>query len=158
MGTSTSAAQFAGKIQKAATVTQRRQRETVDMGALTAKEIIIAEAGARGIQPTSKIAGGRWGVGYDVKGFNNPTALVKVRGPFHLVDSPTKPHKITPRRRGRKASGKKAVAYGGEAFRSVNHPGTKGKESFPAAKKKAAIVVPKVMARSIVSGWRSAIR
>lgn len=156
MGTSRSAAEFSRKITKMATVTQTRQRETVNMGALTAKELMVAEAGSRGVTPGSKIAGGKWGVGYDVKGFNNPTALVRYRGPFHLVDNPTKPHRIGPKRR--RGKGKQAVAFNGAVRRSVQHPGTPGKRSFPAAKTKALVAVPRVMSRSIISGWRSALK
>ena len=156
MGTSTSAAQLSQKITKMATVTQRRQREVVNQGALTAKEIMLAEAASRGISPGSRIAGGKWGVGYDVKGFNNPTALVRYRGPFHLVDNPTKAHRIGPKRR--RGRGKKAVAFNGIVRRSVQHPGTRGKKSFPAAKKKAERAVPIVMSRSVIGGWRSALR
>jgi hypothetical protein len=159
MGTTTDPAKFAAKIEKMATVTQRRERLIVNEGAFATKQIIIAEAASKGVQTTSRIAGGRWGVGYDVKGFTNPSALVRIRGPFHLVDSPPRPHTIGPRRRGRRRTGKKAVAYGpGSVFRSVQHPGTKGKSIFPAAKLKARLAVPKVMSRSVISGWREALR
>ena len=155
MGTSHSAAQFSRKITSLATVTQRRQRETVNKGALLAKQIIIAEAAARGISPTSRIAGGKWGVGYDIKGFNNPSALVRVRGPFHLVDNPTKPHTI-PKARRRRTPKRLALPDGGVRT-SVQHPGTKGKKSFPAAKNKARVLVPRAMGQSIISGWRSVL-
>lgn len=157
MGTSTSAAQFSRKITNLATVTQRMQKDVIDAGALTAKEIILAEAAVRGVTPASRIAGGRWGVRYDIKGFNNPSALVRVYGPFHLVDSPTRPHEIRPRRRGRRV-GKRALAFNGVVRASAQHPGTRGKESFPAAKVKARVAVPIVMSRRLTGGWRKALR
>lgn len=158
MGTSRSAAEFSRKITKLATATQKRQRLSVEAGALTAKEIMLAEAAAAGVSPGSRIAGGKWGVGYDVKGFSNPTAIIRYRGAFHLVDNPTRAHKIGPRR-GRRGAGKRAVSLGpGRVYRSVQHPGTAGKKTFPAAKRKAQLAVPKVMARPIISGWREALR
>lgn len=159
MGTSRSVDQFSKKITGLADATKKAERDAVMRGSLLAKEIIIAEAGAAGISPTSKIAGGRWGVGFDVKGTNNPTSLVKVRGPFHLVDSPTKPHEIGPKTKGRRRSGKKAVSLGtDEVYAVVHHPGTKGKGSFPKAKAKAAVAVPKVMGVRMVSAWHQALR
>lgn len=157
MGTSRNPAEFSRKITNLATVTQRSAKEAVAQGALTTKEIIIAEAASKGVSSTSKIAGGRWGVRYDIKGFNNPSALVRIWGPFHLVDSPTKAHKITPRR-GRRRSGKQAVSFDSSAYASVQHPGTPGKQIWPAAKAKAHVAVPIVMSQRVVGAWRSAIR
>jgi hypothetical protein len=94
----------------------------------------------------------------NVKGFNNPAALVRIFGPFHLVDRPTKSHEIGPRKKGRRRSGKKAVSFNGIARATVQHPGTKGKGTFPDAKKKASVAVPRIMAKSVVSGWRDALR
>lgn len=183
MGTSTTAAEFSHKITKMATVTQARQKEIVNQGALTVKEIIYAEAAVKGVSPTAKIAGGRWGVRYDIWGFNNPTALVRIWGPFHLVDGATKPHYIAAKglggsrasraeraatggrgafagqKKGRGKGGKKAIAFGSSLVRAyVHHPGTSGKGIFAASKVKAEIAVPLVMQKSIVSGWRQALR
>ena len=180
MGTSSSAAQFSKKITDMATITQRRQAQIVEQGALTTKEIIIAEAAAKGVSPGSRIAGAKWSVRYDVKGFNNPSALVKILGQFHLVDRDTKRHRIyrkTSRARGRGSSranrqsaldqtfGAKGAYTGGAlklgdgGFRHVvDHPGTKGKGIFAAAKVKAEIAVPRVMGKSVVSGWGQALR
>ena len=158
MGTSKSAAEFSQKIVKMGTLTQARAKATVDRGAFATKSIIVAEAASKGVTSASRIAGGKWGVGYDVKGFNNPTALVKIRGPFQLVERDTKPHTIGPRRRGRRSSGKKAVAFNGNVRRTVHHPGTHGKGIFAAAKKKAEATVPKIMAQSVIGGWRDALK
>lgn len=180
MGTTTSPAAFSRKITKMATVTKARQKAVVTQGALTAKEIIIAEAAARGVSPGSKIAGGKWGVRYDVKGFNNPAALVRITGPFHLVEGDTKPHRIFRKVRRVKGKGSTRInkqnalnlvfegvgAYKGGAMklpdggyrRVVNHPGTKGKGIFKAAKIKAGTAVPIVMSQRIVGGWRDALR
>lgn len=156
MGTSKSAAEFSARIVRLATVTQANQKVVVTNGALLAKEIILGEFAARGVSKDSRIAGAKWGVGFDVKGFNNPSALVRVRGPVQLVDSPTKPHTIRPRR-GRRG-GKKALAFNGVVKASAQHPGTKGKRAFPAAKTKARIAVPRVMGQRVIGGWRAALR
>ena len=158
MATTTSPAKFAHDIRQMGTVTQRRQKNIVAQGALTAKEIIVSEAAANGVYPTSRIAGGKWGVRYDIKGFGNPSALVRIYGAFQLVDKPTKPHEIGPRRRGRRRSGKKAIAFDGIVRASVQHPGTRGKNIWSPAKAKAYVAVPKVMSTSVVAGWREALR
>lgn len=180
MGTSKSAAQFADKITRLATVTQERQKQTVERGALTGKELIISQAAARGVSLNSRIAGGKWGVRYDTRGFNNPTSLLRITGPFHLVENDTRPHAIyrrAARVRGRGSSranraNRLAQAFGGtgaytggslkfngSVYRKVvQHPGTKGKHIFRDAKKKIGRAVPVVMSQSIVSGWRSALK
>ncbi len=154
MGTSRSAAEFSQKIVKMGTITQRRQKDTVFQGAMATKAIIIAQAAAKGVTPTSKIAKKRWSVGFNIEGFNNPTALVKIRGPFHLVDRPTRSHRI-----GRKKGRGRALKLGDGSFRTVvDHPGTKGKGIFDASKTKARVTVPQVMSRSVLSGWRDALK
>jgi hypothetical protein len=158
MATTTDPKKFVADIRKMATITQRRQVQIVNEGALLTKTIILSEAAQAGVTPASKIAGGKWGVRYNVKGFNNPAALVRIFGPFHLVDRPTKSHEIGPRKKGRRRSGKKAVSFNGIARATVQHPGTKGKGTFPDAKKKASVAVPRIMAKSVVSGWRDALR
>lgn len=158
MGTSTDPKKFVANINRMATITQRRQVQIVGEGALLTKEIILAEAASSGVSPTSKIAGGKWGVRYNVKGFNNPAALVRIFGAFHLVDRPTRAHEIGPRRKGRRRSGKRAISFNGVARASAQHPGTRGKGIFPDAKAKASVAVPRVMAKSVVSGWRDALK
>jgi hypothetical protein len=180
MGTSRNAAEFSRKITNVATVTQRRSKEIVEQGALTGKAIILAEAAAKGVTPTSKIAGGRWGVRYDTKGFNNPTSLLRITGPFHLVEGDNKAHRInrrTARVKGRgsaranrqralnEAFGARGAYTGGSlkfadgTYRKVaHHPGTKGKGIFKAAKVKIGTAVPVVMSQRLVGGWRSALR
>ena len=180
MGTSRNAKQFADKMTKAATITQRRDKLTVEQGALVAKEIVIAQAASKGVAPDSKIAGAKWGIRYDTKGFNNPTALLKVMGPFHLVEGDTRPHKIyrkVARARGRGSSrinkqqalnevfgGVGAYRGGamplpdGEYRRVVNHPGTKGKGIWKGSQPLIRAAVPRAMSKTIIGGWREAFR
>lgn len=180
MGTSRSAAEFSRKITRAATATQTRRKITVSEAALTAKEIVVATAASRGVTQQSRIAGARWAVRYDVKGFNDPAALLKVVGPFHLVESDTRAHKIyrrVARVKGRGSSrlnrqakfdqvfGGKGAYKGGSlkladgTYRKVvNHPGTSGKNIWSDSKKVIGRAVPRVMAQRITAGWREAFR
>lgn len=180
MGTSQSPAEFSRKIVNMATVTQRRQREIVNQAALTVKEIVIATSAAKGVSPGSKIAGGNWGVRYDIKGFNNPTALVKIWGPFHLVDRPTKAHRINRKVAKAKGRGARRInrqqalnevfgaqgAYKGGALllpdggyrHVVNHPGTQGKGIWKISVEASNHAVPIVMSQKIWDGWRQALK
>lgn len=80
--------------------------------------------------------GARVGAQYDVKGTTNPTAIIKAKGPLHLVERDTAPHLIIPRgmrvgKRGRQLKGGKVLrlANGGYAA-SALHPGTRGQHPF----------------------------
>ncbi len=162
MGTSKSPVEFVGKIKALGTATERKQRLAVEEGALAAKTIMVAAAGAKGLHPGDKIAGRRWTVRYDIKGTTNPTALVRNVGPFHLFDNPTKAHEVTPKKdrtgrskRGR--GGKRALVIGGNVRASASHPGTPGARSFPAAKVTAERRVPRVMAASVSGTWKKVL-
>jgi hypothetical protein len=154
MATTTDPKKFVADIHRMATITERRQSMIVGEGALLTKTIILGEAAAKGVAPTSKLAKKKWGVRYTVKG---TSALVRINGPFHLVDRDTVPHQIGPRKKGRR-SGKKAVSFNGIARATVEHPGTKGKGIFDAAKHKASVAAPRVMAKSVIAGWREALK
>jgi hypothetical protein len=180
VGTSTSAAEFSRKIVKAAHATETRAKMSIEQGAFTAKTIVLAEAGSKGLTPGSRIAGAKWGVSYNIKGTGNPTALLKVTGAFHLVEGDTKAHMIY--RKGKRAKGRGSgrinkqqalsEVFGGTgaytggslkladgSFRKVvHHPGTKGKGIWKAAKPKIERAVPTVMAQRIIGGWREAFR
>lgn len=179
MGTSKSAAEFAGKIHGLATATQQASREVVDNAALAGKEIILATAKSRGVSKDSMIAGGKWGVKYNTKGKYNPTSLLQVYGSFHLVENDTKPHMIY--RRGQRARGRGsrrinrqaifnevfggvgaytggALQFNGSVYRKVvNHPGTKGKHIFRDSKKKIHRAVPVIMKQRLIPTWKSVL-
>lgn len=180
MGTARNAAEFSKKITDLATVTQQKSKAVVEQGALVAKEIMVGEAAAAGLTPGSKIAGAKWGVRYDVKGFNNPTALLRFQGPVHLVNNDTRSHKIyrrVDRAKGRGSSkinkqakfdqvfGGRGAYKGGSLklangnFRKVvNHPGTSGKHFFEKGRAKADKAVPVVMGRRLVGFWQGALK
>lgn len=183
MGTSRSAAEFVGKINKIGHATDTSRRSVVNDGALTAKKVMLAAAGAKGVTPGGKIAGRRWTVRYDIKGTETPVAVVRFTGPFHLVDRDTKAHLIRPRSfvgtrgsvSGRRGRGQRAVkgaallqlfgvdardggaiAFNGIVRAYARHPGTSGKGIFPAAKVIAHHTVPTVMANAMKGAWRRA--
>lgn len=180
MGTSRSPQEMVRKIESLATVTERKAKAILGQGALTGKEIILAEAASRGVLPQSKIAGGKWGVRYDIKGTKNPVALLRITGPFQLVERDTAPHMIyrrsaRARGRGAKRINRQATlnqvfggrgAYTGGAMKFpdgqfrhvVHHPGTKGKGIFKAAKAKAGKAVPIVMSQRLSGFWADALR
>jgi len=134
MGTSTSASQLAGKLNRTATHLKAAERTAVGQAALAGKGIILANMGTRTLSGVGK-RGARLGVRYDLKGGNSPTALLRVTGPAHLLNNPTAAHRIEPRGRTRTASGRarrgaKAITPDGNPRAGANHPGTKGKRFF----------------------------
>lgn len=144
---SSSPADFAHRCQKMATTIPRAQRDAVFAAAMAAKESFIAAAAGAGLRPGVKLrgvgkSGASWGVGFSIKGQQNPTALVAFRGPVHLVNNPTKPHTIAPRRKG-----VRAVPRGDGTFSaSVPHPGTRGKHFFDPAKAQVEAQTPAILA------------
>lgn len=94
MGTSRSSAEFVKKINDAGRATDRHRRVAVNEGALQAKKTMLAAASTAGLTPGGTIAGKKWNVGYDIKGRERPVALVRYKGPIHLVNNPTKAHYI----------------------------------------------------------------
>lgn len=102
-----SAAELAAKLHAAATYVDRSRKEAVFEASLLAKEIMIDHAGRSGLKPGSKLGGRPWSVGFDVKGTNRPTSLVRFRGPVHWVEGGTKSHVIGARLLGTRGS----IAY-----------------------------------------------
>lgn len=140
------ARQLAAKFEKASSDLKAAPRNGVFQAALVGKALFVAEAGAKGLAPTSRIARGRWSVGFDIKGTTNPTALVKFRGPVHLVNNPTKAHEITPR--GRRRGAKRALATPHGVFARVQHPGTRGKRFFESGRPKVRKAASEVFERT----------
>ena len=101
---SRSATELAGKLHRYAQLVPDANRDTVGNVALMAKghfETGIASAGGK---PGSEIQGAkggrRLGASYDIKGGRNPTALIRYRGPVHLLFGNTAPHMIIASRLG----------------------------------------------------------
>lgn len=117
MGTSRTPTEFVGKINKIGQATDRHRREAVNAGAFLAKKTMLAAAGSAGLGVGSKIAGKSWNVGYDIKGRERPVALVRYKGPVHLVNNPTKAHYIAAAGLGGNRQGRADRAFQASAAR-----------------------------------------
>lgn len=114
-----------------------------------ARASIAAGSGGDSVLSNVGRGGAKVGARFDVKGTQNPSALIRATGPLHLLDNPTSPHVIVPRslRKGRSRSSRgdfyNALFGGGSGFGSakplrtpygprmrVQHPGTRGKRTF----------------------------
>lgn len=126
----TSVAQFAARMAKAPAVMKQAERQMVTAAALAVTTAVRAEVG-RATKGSNRLSGvGKRGaklsVGYDVKGTASPSALVRMKGPAHLIESDTKPHPITTKQR----RGARALSTPAGPRASVQHPGTKGKHPW----------------------------
>lgn len=144
MGTSSSPAQMAAKLDRLAAEI-RETRRPLTAAALAAKQAFIAaEPGVVG----HRVARGKVNVRYDIRG---DTAIVRFTGPAHLALNPTRPHRIEPRRRGRRR--RRALTINGDFAAYANHPGTRGKDpGARRAKAAAAVVAPRAYHRVGVTG------
>lgn len=145
MGVSTSAAQLSRKLDGLAR-DMANTRVPLNVTALHVKRLFESSAAGAGVLG-HRVARGKIGVRYDIKG-NGPRAVALVRyvGPAHLVNNPTKAHRIEPRRLGRRR--RRALTIGGNVRAWANHPGTSGKDFFRRAKVAAQASAPRVYAKA----------
>jgi hypothetical protein len=115
--------------------------------ALAVKTSVLNQLGGTRRMSGVGRSGARIGVGYDVKGLSNPTAIVKARGPLHLLEYGTRPHRIEPRRGGARALRVPAARRGFAMH--VNHPGTTGKYPWAKGVAKAMPHTPVIFARAV---------
>jgi hypothetical protein len=143
-----SAARMPAELQKA-------QRRGVQQAALLTTRTIRAEirAATGGDMRLSGVGrrGARVGARYDIKGVENPTALITATGPLHLIERPTRPHLITPKRR-------KALRFKDGSFSmSAESRGTRGRQPFGRGVKKAApqtgALFDREIQKAIARGW-----
>lgn len=91
-----SAQAFNRKVGRLATTLPRSLGAATGEAALLTKGLILDKARPRtgGDLRLSGVGknGARVGVSYDIKGFTNPTALVKATGPFHFIERDTRKH------------------------------------------------------------------
>ncbi len=117
---------FAGKLQAV-------QRAAVEAAALEVTRSIRSEVGhaVGGDMRMSGVGrrGAKVGAFYNLLGHKNPTAMILARGPLHLVERDTKPHRI-PKQRDRRARTRRVNIPGVGWRMSANHPGTRGKHPF----------------------------
>lgn len=156
MGTSHSAAEFAGKMNKIATTLPRATKAGIRDSSLAGKTLIQTVAASRGVSVNSRIAGRPWRAGYDLKGTpSHPASLLRITGAFPLVENDTPAHLIqgrqAPGRRGRRRTGKKALNIGGNIRASARHPGTRGKHIFRDAKKRIIDGTPRTVFHAVVN-------
>lgn len=154
---------FAATIESIGTAAQRAQKDAVMRASMILKNSIESElmraTGGDGRLRNLRKKGGtpaKLGLGFNVRGVNNPTALLIARGPWGLVEYGAHQHRITPRlaktgsgkgmsRRQRQLAirqqelnqafgargtyaGKRPMPIARGVYRySANHPGTKGK-------------------------------
>lgn len=143
-----SAADLARKCENVATTLPRANREAIGAASINIKTGWFSIFGAHGIVPGKKLrgvgkSGATWNVRFDIKGTANPTSLIRVTGPVHLVLSPTKPHMIVPRKSVRGKGAKAGRAALGSAISAGKVRGAAG-GSLPAGalgQKRSAIVI-----------------
>lgn len=126
----TSLAGFAVKTNRMVGELGRLENTTVKIAALAVKSSVLQQLQAAGVNDgrLSGVGkrGAKVGVSYTVTGH---TAIVKATGPFPLIESDTKAHRI-PRERGRRARKRYAVIPGVGVRAYADHPGTKGKHPW----------------------------
>lgn len=151
MGVSHSPQELAAKFNGLAEDLQKRKTVALNKAAFASKVAFLAAPGA----PHGKInvgaRGTRVGVRYKI---NGDTASVRWYGPVHLVNNPTKKHKIAPKKR----RGRHAIAFSGVVVASAKHPGTHGKHFFEVgrkiAEKESAVVFRREMHGAIVDRFK----
>lgn len=153
MGTSRSVGDLASKLIRAGDAIPRAARDGVSKSALLVKTSVLAElqsAGVHGgrLQGVGK-KGAKVGVRYTVAGTDHPTALVRATGPFHLIESDTKPHDI-------KAKKKQAINIPGIGARASAHNtgGSRGKHPWAKGVDRAIPLVPELMFAEQVKSLR----
>lgn len=174
-----SAAELATKIGRVATAVDRGRKQTVLEMGLAAKDEFLAGPPRVGLGRRSRLAGAKWGAGFNIKGTRNPTALVSYRGPVHWFQGGTRPHFITPkgfrgsrRSRGERAAGGlgnrvSAAKVGrganqamrlpdGGIRRTVWHPGMRARPFFRGVKRQVEKKVPEVAAKRLNRNIRDA--
>lgn len=143
MGRSASVPQLVSKLD-VLTREVASNRSAIQATAAAAKVIMASEAARKGVgrgvgrSPISR----KIGVSYDLRGGErNASAVVRYTGPAHLVNNPTKPHVIEPKR------GRGIVIPGVGVRRSARHPGTKGLKFAQRAADRCRDECPKVYRR-----------
>lgn len=137
MGTSRTPAELASKFRHAGGAVRGAARDGVGKAALLVKTSVLSQLPTTRLRGVGK-RGAKIGVRYDIKGTQNPTALVRATGPFQLIERDTKAHKIEPKKR---RSGKRAIVTPQGPRAWAFHPGTKGKHPW---EKGVQLAIPKV--------------
>jgi hypothetical protein len=83
---------------------RRAQRSSVGAGSLALRRSVEQERSR--VAPSGRLRnvgrnGAKLGVRYDIKGTNNPTALIRATGPWQIIENRTSAHIIVAKRLGR---------------------------------------------------------
>lgn len=137
MGTSRSTDELVGKIVLYGSALARANRKAVSSATLRYKEqalrSVTADTGGDRIMSNFKSGRVRMGAGYRLVGDLNAKAFLGPRpyGVWALLDGGSVPHRVTPKRRGRRvADRRKALRIGSGYAAYAEHPGSKGKRTF----------------------------
>lgn len=150
MGTSTSGRQLAGKLERFAKDLDD-PKLALNATGLAGKRIFEASAAGAGalgshIKGKRKLIGARYDMARDAR-----SVVVTYTGPAHLINNPTAPHRIEPRRpRGLRSRrrGASALTINGDVRMWANHPGTRGAKFFEQARAIAVQRLPSVYAKA----------
>lgn len=133
----TSPAEFTRRMSRLGSELQGATKDAVGKAALdltqsARRNITVASGGDSRLSHVGK-RGAKVGARYDVKGTQNPTALVRALGPLQIIERDTQAHDIVAgrTRTGRvRRGGAKALNTPHGPRASVHHPGTRGKHPF----------------------------
>ncbi len=146
MGTSSSAAELAGKFGRAAVALKDAQREGVREAGIVSKAIFIESLPTRTMSGVGR-RGARVGARFTQPKGSPPFTVVSYTGPVHMLNNRVGRHLIGPKgwRRARGAKGRLKFTAGDGGIRSgvVEHPGVPGKKFAPDAMRKAAEAAPR---------------
>lgn len=166
MSPSTVGADVGKRLTSAGLQLSRVQRPAVDKAALVL--VTAGRAGIKSMAPSGRMSnvgrsGSKVGARYDVKGTNNPSALMRATGSVHLLERKTKAHPIAPKAR-RARGGRATIRFADGSFRRgpVSHPGTSGKHGFgraiEGAMPKALDALRKAASDAVIRGFKGLVR
>jgi hypothetical protein len=131
---------MAGKLNRLAREVSDTKRPLF-VTALAGKQIFAGTAAAAG---ASRLARARFDIAGD-------KAIIRYAGAkAHLVNNPTKPHRIEPRSR-RRGGARRALTFNGVVRAWAEHKGTTGKRFFEAAREISTRELPRVYHRAGVT-------
>jgi hypothetical protein len=141
---------FSGQLRAA----QKAGAQKAGRGLADRVEVNTRAVAAAGVLSGVGRAGAK--VGAKVDTLKAGTVLVKVTGPYQLIERDTKAHREP---RARRAGGRRALLIPGVGYRrSVQHPGTKGKHPFERAVNQYGPQVPKVFQAEVHSAMARTFR
>ena len=154
-----SLAQFTAKTNRMVGELGRLETNTVRIAALAVKTSVLGQLQVAGVKDGKLRGVGKKGakIGVSFNLTSSSSALVKATGPFPLIESDTKAHRI-PRERGKRGRKRYAVIPGVGVRAFADHPGTKGKHPWRkgviAAKPGAAKANQVALRQSLVKAYR----